>query len=573
MAHSRLRPRTDAFELSTSIDSKWWVRLADRLGALPAKQVTWSLVLIFSIWVLLDVLIFQVTGGLAKSSYDAMVRARAFVAAPDPRIVIIDIDEASLSRMGKEFGRWPWPRDTLATVLDHLERQQPAAVVWDILFSDADRMSPGGDAAFNEAARRSQHSHYSVVRLPKINDAASQITRKELPNLWATQPPASTSPSVSASAHAPSKQATVALIPPVLPAVAAGRLGFNNAYVDDDGVLRRFRYLESLTDGSALQSLPMSVMSAIDPIAYSGRLTLGKDASGSKNELIAWRRRVDAYPHVSFADVFAQAEGDKAREGVPTFTGKIVIFGATAPSLYDIHPTPLSPTQAGVDSLATVIDNVLNQRHIRELPRWVQAALAIALCVGLALWVQFKGLVSLAPALFALPAALLGISYLSLNGLPLFVDLHLAAGLALIFLAVLRFWNTLRRNHWCTPPASSAQPLAIWAWERNEAWIDDALDRLIDVIERHAPACRVVVCDASVVWPTTLRWPELARFAAVVGPQDELLAARKQLEPAIRLIAHRSGEPLVLKTHLNREKLAKSVFKAWSRLQNTDTNR
>ncbi|MBK6927233.1 MAG: CHASE2 domain-containing protein [Comamonadaceae bacterium] len=162
-------------------------------------------------------------------------------------------------------------------------------------------------------------------------------------------------------------------------------------------------------------------------------MTLGKDASGSKNELIAWRRRVDAYPHVSFADVFAQAEGDKPREGVPTFAGKVVIIGATAPSLYDIHPTPLSPTQAGVDSLATVIDNVLNQRHIRELPRWVQAALAIALCVGLALWAQFKGLVSLAPALFALPAALLGISYLSLNGLPLFVDLHLAAGLALIF--------------------------------------------------------------------------------------------------------------------------------------------
>ena len=83
----------------------------------------------------------------------------------------------------------------------------------------------------------------------------------------------------------------------------------------------------------------------------------------------------------------------------------------------------------------------------------------------------------------------------------------------------------------------------------------------------------MVVCDASVVWPTTLRWPELARFAAVVGPQDELLAARKQLEPQIRLIAHRSGEPLVLKTHLDREKLAKSVFKAWSRLQNTATNR
>jgi adenylate cyclase len=552
---------------------KWWERLADRLGALPAKRVTWGLVLIFAIWVLLDVLIFQVTGGLAKSSYDAMVRARVFVAAPDPRIVIIDIDEASLARMGKEFGRWPWPRDTLATVLDHIERQQPAAIVWDILFSDADRLSPGGDAAFNEAARRSQHSHFSAVRLPKVNDAASQITRKELPGLWATQPSTPGLPTDLPAGRPPVKASTVALIPPVLPALANGRLGFNNGYVDADGVLRRFRHLEALPDGSALQSLPLSVLSTIDSIAYKDYLTMEKGNFNSIGELISWRKHVDAYPHVTFADVFAQAEGDKPREGVPTFAGKVVIIGATSPNLYDIHPTPLSPTQAGVDSLATVIDNALNRRHILELPRWLQAIFAIALCVGLALWVQFKGLVSLAPALFALPAGLLGISYLSLNGLPLFVDLHLAAGLALIFLAVLRFWNTLRRNHWCTLPNQAEQPLAIWAWERREAWIDDALDRLIDVIERHAPACRVVVCDASVVWPTTLRWPELARFAAIVGPRDVLLAARKQLEPAIRLLAHRSAEPLVLKSALDREKLAKSVFKAWSRLQNSDTNR
>ena len=153
-----------------------WHRFLGRLGALRATRVTWGLVLLFSIWVLLDVFVFKLTGGLSKSSFDAMVRNRVFVAAPDPRIVIIDIDEASLARMGKEFGRWPWPRDTLAAVLAEVERQQPAAVVWDILFSDVDRLSPGGDAAFDEAVKQSQQSHFSVVRLPKANDAASEIT-------------------------------------------------------------------------------------------------------------------------------------------------------------------------------------------------------------------------------------------------------------------------------------------------------------------------------------------------------------------------------------------------------------
>ena len=155
-------------------------RLTLRLGALPARRVTWFLVALFSVWVLIDVMVVQYTGGMARSSYDAMVRARIVVAAPDPRIVIVDIDEASLARMGKEFGRWPWPRDTLATVLDHVEKQQPAAIVWDIVFSDADRLSPGGDAAFNAAAARSKHSHFSVVRPQEECSMVTMASRSPL---------------------------------------------------------------------------------------------------------------------------------------------------------------------------------------------------------------------------------------------------------------------------------------------------------------------------------------------------------------------------------------------------------
>jgi hypothetical protein len=291
-----------------------------------------------------------------------------------------------------------------------------------------------------------------------------------------------------------------------------------------------------------------------------------------KDELIAWRRRADAYPHVSFADVFAQAEGAKPWAAVPSFAGKVVIIGSTAPSLHDIHPTPLSNMQAGVDSLATVLDNLLNQRHMAELPRWLQALLAIGLCIGLALWVQFKSVSSLAPALWALPVALLGLSYLSLNGLPVFLDLHLAAALALVFLALLRFWNTLRRNHWCTPP-EPAQGLALWPWMRSDAWLDGDLDRLIDALAQHAPTCRVIVCDASVAWPATLRWPELARCAAVVGSMDSVQAARVALQPTLQRLQSCCGEPIALAGSADRNSWATHVFLAWSALQLTDINR
>lgn len=525
-------------------------RLTLRLGALPARRVTWALMLGFSVWVLLDVLVFRVTSGMALSSFDAMVRARVAAAAPDPRMVIVDIDEATLARMSKEFGRWPWPRDTLATVLDHIEKQQPAAIAWDIVFSDADRLSPGGDAAFNAAVARSAHSHFAVVRLPSANDTASALRRAQLPGLWSA-------PELAASPGA----STVALIAPVLPAVAASRLGFNNGYPDADGVLRRYRYRETLPDGSQIQSLAAAVAASV---IAPGKNT-ARDARFDKDELIAWRKTPEAYPRISFADVFAQAEGDKPLAAVPSFAGKVVVIGATAPSLHDIHPTPLAPLQAGVETLATAIDNAISQRVVHELPRWLQAALGIALCMGIALWVQFKSIDSLAPALVALPLALLGLGYLSLNGAPFFLDLHLAAALALLFLAVLRYWNGLRQQYWRQPPASADGPVALWPIEGAAPWLGKPLDRLIDALEAHAPDCRVVVADAHVAWPGKLLWPELVCRAGVVGPAQQLHSNRAVI--AARLGAQllvSSALPMPLAGGMARDKLVQACWFAWA---------
>ena len=521
------------------------------VGSLPARRVTWALVAMFSVWVLLDVLALRLTSGMAQSSYDAMVRARVVAAAPDPRIVIVDIDEASLARMAKEFGRWPWPRDTLATVLDFIEKQQPSAIAWDVVFSDADRLSPGGDAAFNAAVSRSRHSHFAVVRLPPANDPVSQLTRTQLPGLW------------SSGSSTPGVTSTVALIAPVLPAVAASRLGFNNGYPDADGVLRRYRYRETLPDGSQIQSLAASVAASVQ--AAAGKVG---DQRHAADELIVWRKVAKAYPRVSFADVFAQAEGAAPLTAVPSFADKVVLIGSTAPSLHDVHPTPLSPLQAGVDVLATAIDNAINERVVGELPRWLQAALAIALCIGIALWAQFKSVDSLAPALLALPLALLGLGYLSLNGAPVFLDLHLAAALALLFLAVLRYWNVLRQQYWRSPPAQTSVPLALWPLSGHEPWYGAPLDRLIDALEQHAPACRLIVVDAHVTWPARLRWPEFASCVAVVGPQDVLLAARAAIEAALRRqVSACAGELVPLDVNPVRDKLAHASLAAWAALQ------
>jgi adenylate cyclase len=495
------------------------------LAALPIGAVTWGLVIIFSAWIVLDLTYLKVSSGLSQTTYDTMVRNRFHAAAPDPRLVVVDIDEASLARMSKEFGRWPWPRDTLASVQDFIEREEPLAIVWDIAFADADRLSPGGDAAFNESAKRSLHSHYSVIRLlPVTNDKHSTLTRKDLPTLWVKAP------------EAGRPNATLAVIVPVLPNIAAGKLGFNNGYPDSDGVLRRYRYFETLTDGSVIQSTPMSAaIGAANSESVQARDQLlnipqNLDKHGiDTGTLIAWRKSADAYPRISFADVFAKAEGDKPKQDVPSFKGKVVVIGSTAPSLHDIHPTPLVSFQAGVESLATVLDNALNARFVQEVPRWIQALIAIGLCVGLALWVRRFGIASLDAALVVLPGALLGISYLSLNILPVFLDLQLAAGAVLLFLAALRAWNNFRRNHWCGLPAEPVQAnpnkaCGVMPIQRahDKPFADTGLDHLIDWLEAHAPDCRIVGGDATSSWPAKLRWSELASRVGVAGPIDQL---------------------------------------------------
>ena len=557
--------------MSTSTEAKtpWWQSLERQflthLSRWSDKWVHIGLVLVFSAWIVVDVLLVGVTGGLAQTTYDNMVRGRVITAPTDPRIVIIDIDESALARMATEFGRWPWPRDTLASVLDYVEEQQPAAVVWDIIFSDVDRLNPGGDAAFDAAAKRSAHSHFGLVRLPKENDDKSELTQKNLPNLW-----------VQTAPQESKELSTIALIPPVLPGVAVKPLGYNNGYVDRDGILRRYRYFERLDDGGMIQSLPMSVVQQVDPQAHTFWLErflnkpqkIASDNATEDDVLINWRKKANSYPHVNFADVFALADGAKAKEEVPSFAGKIVIIGATAPSLHDIHPTPLSSAQAGVESLATGIDNALNKRAMREMPKWLGALIAIVMCIGLAFWSYRNSVSSLAAGMLGLPSVMLGISFLSLNTEHLFLDLHLSAALGLLFVALLRAWFTIQKRHWCSDMPPDHAPLAVWSWRAKEPWNDQQLQSLMRELQEHAFNCRIVLLDITPAGSNLVRWKPFAHLLALVGPEDELQASKFHLQKIAKSMQSEQGAILALAKSADnaKQKITRMALDGWAQL-------
>lgn len=420
----------------------------------PARWVHALLALALLAWAALDCFGPPAVRGLAVAGLDRLQPWRLWASAPDERLLIVDIDERSLAEMAGEFGRWPWPRDTLATLLDHAEHEGAAALVFDLLFADPDRRHPGGDQALAAAARASRIAFFPAARLPAALDARSELTADRLPGL-ALPPPA--------AASAP----RLAMILPFMQAmVDGGRLGTHTAQRDADGRLRRFAFHEPLAGGWTLRSMPAAVAAQLGvPLAADGVA-----------RPIVWRARADAYPRVPFVVAWACAEG-RRRDDCPSLRGRILLLGASASGLHDLQATPLSPQHAGVDVLATLIDNALHRRAYHELSAAWRFALAVA-ALGLAWALVRRGSAGATRrALVVLPPLLLALGYASLHTEAVYLDLALPATLALSLLSGVALFDALRCALYGRRRGEAAGPqaLACGAPARAAEWLERAV--------------------------------------------------------------------------------------------------
>ena len=397
------------------------------------------------------------TQSMAWSTYDRMQQQRLWTRAPDPRLLVVDIDERSLADMAPEFGRWPWPRDTLAGVLQYAEAQGARAIVFDILFSDPDRLHPGGDRALEAAVRASTSSFFTVVRLPAALDAKSELLAGQVPGLVQPGPAGGTG-------------TPVALILPFMQAmIDSGRLGTNTVQVDSDGKIRRFAHTERLADGAILRSIPAAVAHHLGvPV---------DDATAPR--LVVWRDRPDAYPRWSFSRLWQCAEG---RPGIdcPLLAGRILLVGSTAASLHDNKTTPLAAQHMGVDILATLIDNAMHGRAVSELPPLWRWLLCVAALVLAWLTVRHGRAGSSAHALWALPTLLMALAYASLHSELIYLDLTLPATAARSFLSAVKLHDVLRRTRFGQPDDARYGPWAV-ACGGSAAQAEDTERAVFDV--------------------------------------------------------------------------------------------
>ena len=117
--------------------------------------------------------------GLRLLSFDWYQRLHPDPFDPKIPVRIIDIDEASLARIGQ----WPWPRTSMRDLLLELNAKGAAAIGFDILFVEPDRTS------LEEVAKRLPEAQASVLlhmAEDRTNDQAFAQALGETPSVLGT---------------------------------------------------------------------------------------------------------------------------------------------------------------------------------------------------------------------------------------------------------------------------------------------------------------------------------------------------------------------------------------------------
>lgn len=359
---------------------------------------------------------------LAHDSFDLLMRHRPIAYPADVDVVVLDIDEASLAAMNAQYGRWPWPREVLARVAGKLESGGARAVILDILFSDQDVANPDSEAAFDRYVISSRNSFFPAVRLNPADDGASQISVAML-NF--------AQPDTNLPAAKIEGRRTIAMMTPYFKSIYdSTRIGTNNIFPDADNVVRWYSSFESFA-GYRIPSLP-----------YRVAQVLGWPLPGRAHNLINWPRGTTPYRTVGFARALEAARSDDDAF-FAQFAGKIVVVGSTAPELNDIKATPTDSRYPGIYILATVIDNMKNNRFLRPLSPALIWGLELLMLAGSAqLFTRTNQALAVAKYFFIVPGVLLAISLLSVSVSDMLVDLSVPAAVVLGYFTFAKLFDT-----------------------------------------------------------------------------------------------------------------------------------
>ena len=326
-----------------------------------------------------DPFVIQALRLIAFDSYQRLTPQRY---NPDSPVRVVDIDEASLAKIGQ----WPWPRTVMAELLDRLGKAGAAVVAFDVQFAEADRTS------LEQLVRRLPQSEAGrladfVVGRP-TNDEEFAAALKRTPSVLATALSGGLG-----SFNFPQKAGFAIAGDDPRPFIpnfrggagnlgnleqAAAGIGSINWIPDRDQVLRRVALLYRTGDRfvPSLFAEAMRVAQGASTYVLKASNASGETAFGGRSGL----------NHIRIGDIEVPTDPDgaiwlKYRPSEPSsfisasnvlagsvpadeIEGRIILIGSSAPGLLDLRATPLDAAVPGVEILAQAIEHVLSGRML-----------------------------------------------------------------------------------------------------------------------------------------------------------------------------------------------------------------
>jgi adenylate cyclase len=315
----------------------------------------------------------------------------------DPRIVVVDIDQKSLS----EIGRWPWSRDVIAELVNQLgDKYHVRSVGFDVLFNEADTTS--GYATLvslaNSEFRDVPGFGDKLRALKPTLDYDGRLARAlqgkpvVLSFFLSNHAPKGTLPKPAFTEADLQGRALDSITSPgydaALPALAhAARAGgYMNTEIDSDGLLRSIPLLSRIGDGY-YESLSLATgrvaldADKISPVFLQDQALMSKEQLRKYGALAAIEintaprpMRIPVEPGMRALIEFRGPGGPdggafryipavdviKGRVPVQDLFDRIVLVGTTAPGLNDLRATPVNSEYPGVEAHANMIASMLD---------------------------------------------------------------------------------------------------------------------------------------------------------------------------------------------------------------------
>ena len=311
------------------------------------------------------------------------------------QVAILDLDEESI----KALGQWPWPRTTMATLVERLNDLGAKVIAFDVVFAEHDRTSPPRIAKTLPEDAAYQTLRETLENLPDndrifaeaIAAAGNVVTgfTRARPEETLRKPYQAAKMTFLVKDRAPFLDHTFAApgIAENLPEVSMAAAG-NGSFMatpDIDGLIRQVsllvRYPPARLAGLAPELYPMLGLETLrvatdknsrlmikgrgegDALDTSYQIKLGSRAIPIESDGKMWvyYRHIDREEYISAHRLFDPAQAELLR---PLIDGKIVFVGTSAEGLRDIRSTPLDIFVPGVEVHVNVVEQILQQKFL-----------------------------------------------------------------------------------------------------------------------------------------------------------------------------------------------------------------